>query len=70
MIRAQRTPINRINKPKELTRTPPVTRRTLPVTTREQHRSQIVTGQVREVIRGAPVRNNAQVSVKTLLLRE
>jgi hypothetical protein len=36
-IRAQRTPINRINKPKELTGTPPVTQLMPPVTTAEEH---------------------------------
>jgi hypothetical protein len=58
-IRAQRTPINRLSKPKKPTGTPPVTQRTPPVTTPEQHRSQIVTGQVTEVIGCTPVRIEA-----------
>jgi hypothetical protein len=29
--------VNRLDKPRKLTRTPPVTRRTLPVATTEQH---------------------------------
>jgi hypothetical protein len=36
-IRAQRTPINRINKLKEVTGTSPVRRRTRPVTTAGEH---------------------------------
>ncbi len=56
-IRAQRTPINRLSKPKKPTGTPAVRQHSPPVSTAEQHRSQIVTGQVTEVIRCTPVRN-------------
>jgi hypothetical protein len=51
--------IKRINKPKEPTGTLRVTPRMPPVITNEQHRSQIVTGRVTEVIRCTPVRNEA-----------
>jgi hypothetical protein len=49
--------VNRLDKPRKLTRTPPVTRRTLPVTPSEQCSSQIVTRRLMEVIRWTPVRN-------------
>jgi hypothetical protein len=38
-IRAQRVPINRLDKPKSWPAPPPVRRRTRPVTTAEQHTS-------------------------------
>jgi hypothetical protein len=51
--------VNRLDKPRKLIRTPPVTRQTPPVTTAEKHRSQIVIRLVSWVIRCTPVRNEA-----------
>jgi hypothetical protein len=56
-IRAQRTPIKRINKPKEPTGTLPVTQCTPPITTSDT--SQTVTRRLMEVIGCTPVRNEA-----------
>ena len=51
--------VNRLDKPRKLTRTPPVTRRTLPVTTNEQRSLQRVIRRLMEVIDDTLVRNEA-----------
>jgi hypothetical protein len=58
-IRAQRTPVNRINKPRKPTGTPPVTPRRPPVTTKMSNASRTVTRRQMGVIRCTPVSNKA-----------
>src|SRR5215203_460781 len=58
-VRPVRIAINRLDTLQKLTGTAPVTRRTPPVTTAEQHRSQIVTRRLTWVINDTPVRNEA-----------
>jgi hypothetical protein len=60
--------INRLDKPRKLTRALPVTRRTLPVITNEQRSLQRVIHRLTGVIRFTPVRNEAYLSGKPLLL--
>jgi hypothetical protein len=59
LVNAQRVAINRLDKPKKPTGTPPVTRRTMPVSMSEHRRSHTVISWVKAVIRCTPVKNEA-----------
>jgi hypothetical protein len=51
--------VNCLVKLRKLTRTPPITRRMLPVTREEKHILKTLTRRLMEVIRYTPVRNAA-----------